>query len=58
MIGKAYLNAREWNGKFAQQQNQHQYPKDIPQKSKFSQALMNNVMKLKLDIVVCGLCQI
>lgn len=58
IMGKAYINAREWNGKFAQLQNQHQYPKDLKTKSKFGQTINNNLAKLKIGVEVCGLCQI
>lgn len=58
IMAKVYTNAREWNGKFAQLQNQHQYPKDTKTKTKFGQALNNNLQKLKLNVVICGLCQV
>ena len=58
MMGKIYTNAREWNGKFAELQNQHQYPKDMKLKTRFGNAISNNLAKLKISSQVCGLCQI
>lgn len=58
IMGKVYTNAREWNGKFAQLQNQHQYPKDTKTKTRFGEAFNKNFGRFKLNVGVCGLCQL
>lgn len=57
-MGKVYLTGREWTGKFAQHQYQHQYPKDEVKKTKFGQLVAENFAKFKLNQAICGLCLI
>lgn len=56
IAGNAFLNSREWIGKFAQYQNQHQYPKNEKKLSKFGTFINENALKLKINKQVCGLC--
>ena len=56
LVGKATLNAREWTGKFAEEQHKHQYPEIEEKKNKLSNMFTKNLNKFTHALQQCSLC--